>query len=181
MWSKTRFYFTLEFTFSKFKLSISSAKHVLHIEMCLETKFYIFWNFFTIFKQFLKISFWYEQFFNSDFTVQTLFIHCSDFQKSFINSKKIPKNVKFSFQAHFDMENTLSTWNRQFEFWKHENQSVARRARCNRLYISLSLMIIYYIIKNRDFQKSERNSKIFSKNVKFGLQAHFNMENMLRT
>ena len=43
--------------FSKFKLSISSAQHVLHIEMCLETKFYIFWNFFTIFKRFLKISF----------------------------------------------------------------------------------------------------------------------------
>ena len=31
-------------------------------------------------------------------------------------------------------------------------------------------------IKNRDFQKSERNSKIFPKNVKFDLQTHFNIE-----
>ena len=33
----------------------------------------------------------------------------TDFQKSFKNSKKIPKNVKFGFQAHFNMENMLST------------------------------------------------------------------------
>ena len=91
------------------KQSIRTIQDDLHIEMCLETKFYIFWNFFTIFKRFLKISFWYEQFFNSDFTIQTLFIPKTDFEKSFKNSKKIPKNVKFGLEAHFDMENTLST------------------------------------------------------------------------
>ena len=109
LWSKNAFYSTLVLAFSKFKLSISSAQRVLHIKMCLVTKFYIFWNFFTIFKRFFKISFWYEQCLNSDFTVQTLFIPKTDFQKSFKNSKKIPKNVKFGLQAHFDMENTLST------------------------------------------------------------------------
>ena len=137
-------YFTpRSFSFSKFKLSISSAQRVLHIKMCLETKFYIFWNFFTIFKRFLKISFWYEQCLNSKITVEKLFILKTDFQKSFKNSKKIPKNIKFGLQAHFNMENMLSTWNRQFEFWKHENQSVARRAWCNRLYISLSLSLYF--------------------------------------
>ena len=32
------------------------------------------------------------------------------------------------------------------------------------------------MLKNKDFQKSEKNSKKIPKNVKFGLQAHFNME-----
>ena len=83
LWSKNAFYSTLVLAFSKFKLSISSAQHVLHIKMCLETKFYIFWNFFTIFKRFLKISFWYEQCLNSKITIQTLFMPKTDFQKSF--------------------------------------------------------------------------------------------------
>ena len=46
---------------------------------------------------------------NSKITIQTLFIPKTDFEKSFKNSKKIPKNVKFSFQAHFNMENMLRT------------------------------------------------------------------------
>ena len=46
---------------------------------------------------------------NSDFTVHILFIPKTDFQKSFKNRKKIPKNVKFGLQAHFNMENMLRT------------------------------------------------------------------------
>ena len=53
--------------------------------------FTFFEIFFTIFKRFLKISFWYEQFFNSDFTVQTLFIHCSDFKNRLKIVKKFQK------------------------------------------------------------------------------------------
>ena len=37
------------FQFLKSKKSIQTVRCVLHIEMCLETKFYIFWNFFTIY------------------------------------------------------------------------------------------------------------------------------------
>ena len=66
---KVRFTPRSFFAFSKFKLSISSAQRVLHIKMCLETKFYIFWNFFIIFKLFLKISFWYEQCSKSKITI----------------------------------------------------------------------------------------------------------------
>ena len=46
---------------------------------------------------------------NSKKTVKTLFKQKTDFQKQFKNSKKIPKNVKFGLQAHFNMENMLST------------------------------------------------------------------------
>ena len=34
---------------SKFKQSIRTAQHDLHVKMCLEIKFYIFWKWFTIF------------------------------------------------------------------------------------------------------------------------------------
>ena len=50
-------------------------------------------------------------------------------------------------------------------------------------FLKISVLIIKKTeknLKNCDFQKSERNSKKFPKNVKFGLQAHFNMENMLK-
>ena len=56
LWSKNAFYSTLVLAFSKFKLSISSAQHILRVKMSLETKFYIFWKFFTIFLAFFKIS-----------------------------------------------------------------------------------------------------------------------------
>ena len=46
---------------------------------------------------------------NSDFTVHILFTPKTDFQKLFKNSKKIPKNVKFDLQVHFNMENMLRT------------------------------------------------------------------------
>jgi len=42
----------------------------------------------------------------SDFTVPNSHCWISDFQSGLINSKKIPKNVKFGLQAHFNMENT---------------------------------------------------------------------------
>ena len=38
-----------EFDFSKSKRSIRAVHLVLHINICLETKFYIFLNFFTIY------------------------------------------------------------------------------------------------------------------------------------
>ena len=41
----------------------------------------------------------------------------SDFQKSFKNSKKFPKNVKFGLQAHFNMEITLDRKNSSFEVY----------------------------------------------------------------
>ena len=37
------------FDFSKSKQSIQTVHLVLHINICLETKFYIFWNFFSIY------------------------------------------------------------------------------------------------------------------------------------
>ena len=79
--------------------------------MYLETKFYIFWNFFTIYKATLKIA---------DPTVASVFTiwlshHCiSDFQSGLINSKKIPKNVKFGLQVHFNMEITSNGLDRPF-------------------------------------------------------------------
>ena len=118
--------------------------------MCLETKFYIFWNFFTIFKRFLKTRTVYEQCLNSKITVETLFIPKTDFEKSFKNSKKIPKNVKFSLQAHFHMKNTLSTWNRQFEFWKRKNERGVKRVFTPQLTIvHLSLSLYIYMSKTR--------------------------------
>ena len=39
----------------------------------------------------------------------------TDFVKYLINSKKIPKNVKFGLQAHFNMEIMLSGSDRCFE------------------------------------------------------------------
>ena len=47
---------TLISSFLKSKQSIRTAQHDLHVKICLETKFYIFWNFFTIFLDLLKIA-----------------------------------------------------------------------------------------------------------------------------
>ena len=41
-----------------------------------------------------------------------------EFQIGLINSKKFPKNVKFSLQVHFNMKNMLSGSDRLFELWK---------------------------------------------------------------
>ena len=55
------------------------------------------------------------------FTVFYCSLQNSNFQNCLINSKKFPKNVKFSFQAHFNMENMLEGSNRLFGFskWKY--------------------------------------------------------------
>ena len=79
--------------------------------MCLETKFYIFWNFFTIYYDTLKIA---DPTVASDFTVWLSHRWISDFQSGLINSKKIPKNVKFGLLAHFNMEITSNSLDRPF-------------------------------------------------------------------
>ena len=104
-------------------------------------------TFFGIFLLFLN-DFWKSVFgMNSVWTVKSLFKHCSykktDFQKSFKNSKKIPKNVKFSFQAHFNMENMFSTWNRQFEFWKRKFEREVKTRFTSQLTIAHLSLYIY--------------------------------------
>ena len=44
----------------------------------------------------------------------TVFIVHPDFQSGLINSKKIPKNVKFGLQAHFIVEITSNGLDRRF-------------------------------------------------------------------
>ena len=82
---------------------------------------------------------------NSVWTVFLLFVPKTDFQKSFKNNKKISKNVKFGLQAHFNMENMLSTWNRQFEFWKRKlEREVKTRFTSQLTIVTLSLYIYIY-------------------------------------
>ena len=94
-------YIRFKFKISKSKRSIRTVHLVLHINMCLETKFYIFLNFFLLFiKYFTKllIQQWLHK------TVKSG-VHrwISDFQSGLINSKKIPKNVKFGLLADINM------------------------------------------------------------------------------
>ena len=72
------------FQFLKSKKSIQTVRCVLHIEMCLETKFYIFWNFLLFIKPLWKsrIQRWLNKQWNR---------WISDFQSGLINSKKIQK------------------------------------------------------------------------------------------
>ena len=99
--------------------------NVFSISKCAWRPNFTFFGIFLLFlNDFSKSVFGMNSVWIVIFTVHILFIPKTDFQKSFKNSKKIPKNVKFGFQAHFNMENMLSIWNRQFEFWKHENQLV---------------------------------------------------------
>ena len=49
-------------------------------------------------------------------TVFLLFIRFCDFQSGLINSKKTPKNIKFSLQAHFNMKKMLNGSDRFFGF-----------------------------------------------------------------
>ena len=81
--------------------------------MCLETKFYIFLNFFTIYEATLKIV---DPTVTSDFTVLLSHRWINDFQSGLINSKKIQKNVKFGIQTHINMENRMNGSDRLFEF-----------------------------------------------------------------
>ena len=95
-----------------FKRRIFSVQRDLHIKMCLETKFYIFWKFFTISFGFLKIPV-----FNNKKIIKKV-LKNRDFQKSERDSKKISKNVKFGLQVHFNMKNMLKGSDRLFELWK---------------------------------------------------------------
>ena len=95
----------------KFKRPIRTVQCVLHIEISLQTKFYIFSNFFTIFFRFLKIVVIGGS--------KTIWI--KNFVKSEKNSKKIQKNVKFGLQRDFNTENILDGSDRPLELQKLRN------------------------------------------------------------
>ena len=90
---------------SKFKQSIRTAQSDLHTKICLETKFYIFWKFFTNFLDRYKITVFGRS-------------RNSGFVPILKHSKKFPKNIKFGLQAHFNMEIMLNGSDRLFELWK---------------------------------------------------------------
>ena len=66
--------------------------------MCLDTKFYIFWNFFTIFLDLFKIAIFYGPYLSKK----------QRFSIDLKNIKKIPKNVKFGLQTHINMDNMMN-------------------------------------------------------------------------
>ena len=68
----------------------------------------------------------------------------SDFQSGLINGKKIPKNVKFGLQAHFNMENTSNGFNRLFRIRKLKNELVVFRPKYNWKHISYTPHIYIY-------------------------------------
>lgn len=70
--------------------------------MCSETNFYLFWKLFAIFLEYLKTIVL--------MTSLLLFLSYqnSDLKKNLIKQQKFSKNVKFSFEAYFIMENMLS-------------------------------------------------------------------------
>ena len=76
------------FQFPKSKKLIQTIRCVLHIEMCLETKFYFFLEFF-----YYLLSHFENRWSNDGLTKQW---NCwiSDFQSGLINSKKNPKKYK---------------------------------------------------------------------------------------
>ena len=77
--------------------------------MCLETKFDVFFGIFLLFiKMFCKIVVF------NDPQVFLLFIKIRNFQTIIINSKKIPKNVKYVLQSYFNIEITFSGLDRLF-------------------------------------------------------------------
>ena len=69
----------------------------------------------------------------------------SDFQSGLINSKQIPKNVKFGLHADINMENKMNGSDRLFGFWKIKNGVAALRAKCLWKHISLPLSLSLYI------------------------------------
>ena len=71
----------------------------------------------------------------------------SDFQSGLINSKKIPKNVKFGLQADINMENKMNGSDRLFGFWKIENGLVALRPKCLWKHISQPLYIYIFRVR----------------------------------
>ena len=72
-----------------------------------------------------------------------LFIRICDFQIGLINSKKIPKNVKYGLQAHFNIEITSNGLDRRFGLRKLKNHLVARDLRNNWFDISQIYIYIY--------------------------------------
>ena len=71
----------------------------------------------------------------------------SNFQSVLINSKQIPKNIKFGLLAHFNMENKMNGSDRPFGFWKVEYWSNAPKPLCIAMHHSPSHIILYYILR----------------------------------
>ena len=92
--------------FTKSKQLIQTVQLVGYVKMCLQIKFYIFLNFFWVYSDGYK---------NSMVWIWLVFVPI------LINSKKIPKNVKFGLQAHFNMEITSNGLDRSFGLskWKY--------------------------------------------------------------
>ena len=65
----------------------------------------------------------------------------SNFQSGLINSKIIPKNVKFGLQAHFNIENTSNSLDRPFGLRKLKNELDVFLPKCYRKHISHSLSL----------------------------------------
>ena len=65
----------------------------------------------------------------------------SDFQSGLINSKKIPKNIKFGLQAHIDMENKMNGLDRSFGFQSSDLLSKAQGCLCFAKHGSLTQKI----------------------------------------
>ena len=105
-------------------------------------------TFFGIFLQFInhfwKLLIWWSRKF-----------YCSqqnnNFKKCLINSKKIPKNVKFGLQAHINMENKMNDLDRSFGLWMGDLWSNAQRCLCIAMHhspsLSLSLSIYIYRVR----------------------------------
>ena len=83
----------------------------------------------------------------ADFTVLCSHRWISDFQSGLINSKKIPKNVKFGLQADINILNKMNGSDRLFGFWKTENGVAALGPKCLWLHISHTLYIYIYMSK----------------------------------
>ena len=119
----------------KFKRPIRTVGHDLHIEISLETKFFIFLKFFTIFSDILKMVILdgYEV------------IRLTNFVTSIKNSKKNLKNVKFGFQGDFNMEITFNGSDRSFELlnWRYDAASTVHP--CLYKHPSITLYIYIYI------------------------------------
>ena len=118
----------------------------------------------------------FENRWSNGFTVWLSHRWISDFQSGWINSKKIPKNVKFGLQAHFNMENTSNGLDRLFGLRKLKIELIIFRPKYNRKHISHTI----YIYMRRDqvttilsynkvtttvffhFQSPNRRSKTFN-------------------
>ena len=80
----------------------------------------------------------------------------SDFQSGLINSKKIPKNIKFGVQAHFNMENTSNGLDRLFGLQKLTWNffSVSLGSFCQYIYIYICIYICFRLYFSRNTTNS---------------------------